>query len=43
MAEIPKVGEPAPEITGEKGTWARHGNGKEYPYTWVFQPAYRSR
>ena len=38
----PRV-EPAPEITGEKGTWARHGNGKEYPYTWVFQPAHRSR
>jgi hypothetical protein len=34
----PRV-EPAPEIAGPKGTWARHGNGKEYPYTWVFQPA----
>ena len=38
----PRV-EPAPEITGERGTWARHGNGKEYPYTWVFQPAHRGR
>src|SRR5262245_62032721 len=24
----PRV-EPAPEVTGPKGTWARHGNGKE--------------
>jgi hypothetical protein len=35
----PRV-QPAPEVAGPKGTWARHGNGKEYPYTWVFQPAY---
>jgi hypothetical protein len=38
----PRV-EPAPEVAGQKGTWARHGNGKEYPYTWVFQPAYPAR
>ena len=38
----PRV-QPAPEIAGPKGTWARHGNGKEYPYTWVFQPAYPAR
>ena len=38
----PRV-EPAPEIAEPKGTWARHGNGKEYPYTWVFQPAHPAR
>src|SRR4029450_13270985 len=38
----PRV-EPAPEIAGPKGTWARHGNGKEYPYTWVFQPTHSTR
>lgn len=38
----PRV-EPAPEIAGPKGTWARHGNGKEYPYTWVFQPTHPTR
>jgi hypothetical protein len=38
----PRV-QPAPEIASPKGTWARHGNGKEYPYTWVFQPAYPAR
>ena len=34
---------PAPEIVTPSGRWARHGNGKEYPYTWVFQPAYPAR
>ena len=38
----PRV-QPAPEIAGPKGTWARHCNGKEYPYTWVCQPAYPAR
>ncbi len=28
--------EPAPEIVLPTGRWARHGNGKEYPYTWVW-------
>jgi len=28
--------EPAPEIVTPSGRWARHGNGKEYPYTWVW-------
>ncbi len=36
----PRV-EPAPEIQGENGRWERHGNGKEYPYTWVWVPAGR--
>jgi len=38
----PRV-EPAPEITLATGRWARHGNGKEYPYTWVWQPSYPAR
>ncbi|HEX5531244.1 MAG TPA: hypothetical protein VFZ82_16870 [Methylomirabilota bacterium] len=28
--------EPAPEIQLATGRWERHGNGKEYPYTWVW-------
>ncbi len=28
--------EPAPEITLSTGRWARHGNGVDYPYTWVW-------
>ena len=35
--------EPAPEIILPTGVWARHGNGKEYPYTWVWQPSYSAR
>ena len=31
----PKV-EPAPEVQLPTGRWERHGNGKEYPYTWVW-------
>jgi hypothetical protein len=31
----PRV-EPAPEITLPTGRWARHGNGVEYPYVWVW-------
>jgi hypothetical protein len=34
----PRV-EPAPEIQGANGRWERHGNGKEYPYTWVWVPS----
>ena len=34
----PRV-EPSPEIQGPNGRWERHGNGKEYPYTWVWVPA----
>ncbi len=35
--------EPAPEVQLPTGRWERHGNGKEYPYTWVWQPSYSSR
>jgi len=28
--------EPAPEITLPTGRWARHGNGVDYPYVWVW-------
>jgi len=35
----PRV-EPAPEIQLPNGRWERHGNGKEYPYTWVWQPSH---
>ncbi|MGH7384905.1 MAG: hypothetical protein ACREKG_06965 [Candidatus Rokuibacteriota bacterium] len=28
--------DPAPEITLPTGRWARHGNGIEYPYVWVW-------
>jgi len=38
----PRV-EPTPEIKLATGQWERHGNGKEYPYTWVWQPAYGTR
>jgi hypothetical protein len=31
--------EPAPEIQADNGRWERHGNGKEYPYTWVWVPS----
>jgi hypothetical protein len=31
----PRV-EPAPEVRLPTGRWERHGNGKEYPYTWVW-------
>ena len=31
----PRV-EPAPEVQLPTGRWERHGNGKEYPYTWVW-------
>ena len=31
----PRV-EPAPEVRLATGRWERHGNGKEYPYTWVW-------
>jgi hypothetical protein len=31
----PRV-EPAPEITLPTGRWARHGNGVDYPYVWVW-------
>ena len=34
----PRV-EPAPEIQARDGRWERHGNGKEYPYTWVWVPS----
>lgn len=32
--------EPAPEVQLPTGRWERHGNGKEYPYTWVWQPSH---
>lgn len=28
--------EPAPEVTLPTGRWARHGNGVDYPYVWVW-------
>jgi len=28
--------EPAPEIILPSGRWARHGNGVDYPYVWVW-------
>ncbi len=28
--------EPALEVVTPSGRYARHGNGKEYPYTWVW-------
>ena len=31
----PRV-KPAPEVRLPTGRWERHGNGKEYPYTWVW-------
>ena len=35
--------EPAPEIRLATGRWERHGNGKEYPYTWVWVGASGAR
>ena len=35
--------EPAPEIQLPTGRWERHGNGKEYPYTWVWVGASGTR
>ena len=32
----PRV-EPAPEVTLPSGRWARHGNGVDYPYVWVWE------
>jgi hypothetical protein len=29
--------EPTPEITLATGRWARHGNGVDYPYVWVWE------
>ena len=34
----PRV-EPAPEVQLPTGRWERHGNGREYPYTWVWVAA----
>ncbi len=31
----PRV-DPAPEVTLPTGRWARHGNGVDYPYVWVW-------
>ena len=31
----PRV-DPAPEVQLPTGRWERHGNGREYPYTWVW-------
>lgn len=37
----PRV-EPAPEVTLPTGRWARHGNGVDYPFVWVWEgPAAR--
>lgn len=38
----PRV-EPAPEVTLPTGRWERHGNGREYPYTWVWVGAAPAR
>jgi hypothetical protein len=38
----PRV-EPAPEVQLATGRWERHGNGKEYPYTWVWVGAAGTR
>jgi hypothetical protein len=38
----PRV-EPAPEVQLATGRWERHGNGKEYPYTWVWVGAASAR
>jgi hypothetical protein len=35
--------EPTPEIQLATGRWERHGNGKEYPYTWVWVGASGAR
>jgi hypothetical protein len=38
----PRV-EPAPEVQLPTGRWERHGNGKEYPYSWVWVGAAGAR
>jgi hypothetical protein len=38
----PRV-EPSPEVQLPTGRWERHGNGKEYPYTWVWVSAAPAR
>jgi len=38
----PRV-EPAPEVTLPTGRWARHGNGVDYPYVWVWEGPARGR
>ena len=35
--------EPAAEVQLPTGRWERHGNGKEYPYTWVWVSATPAR
>jgi len=35
--------EPAPEVQLLNGRWERHGNGKEYPYSWVWVGAASAR
>ena len=35
--------DPAPEITLPTGRWARHGNGVDYPYVWVWVGPARAR
>jgi hypothetical protein len=35
--------DPAPEVTLPTGRWERHGNSKEYPYTWVWVGAAPAR
>ena len=35
--------EPAAEVQLPTGRWERHGNGKEYPYTWVWVSAAPAR
>jgi len=39
----PPLVEPAPEVQLPTGRWERHGNGKEYPYTWVWVGAAPAR
>jgi hypothetical protein len=38
----PRV-DPAPEVTLPTGRWARHGNGVDYPYVWVWEGPARAR
>jgi hypothetical protein len=38
----PRV-EPAPEVTLPTGRWARHGNGVDFPYVWVWEGPPRAR
>ena len=35
--------DPAPEVTLPTGRWARHGNGVDYPYVWVWEGPARAR